>query len=140
MPSRRTAFLALLALAALVVAPVLAAEAARAAAKDKWEPLGSRQVTDKVDHDVIPVTVKEGTFTKLLVRVKNAPVQFRSMKVHFANGETQDVALKEIIRPNQASRVIDLPGVARVIQKVEFVYDAQTLGKQGAMVRLFGRH
>lgn len=139
MPLRRSAaFAVLLALVALAAVPLAAADDERAGGK--WELLGVRQVSDKVDRDVIAVTAKEGRFTKLQVRVKLAPVQFRSMKVHFANGETQDVELKDVIRPNQASRVIDLPGVARVISKVEFVYDAQTLGKKGAMVRLFGRH
>jgi len=118
---------------------VLVAGAA-SAAKNDWEPLGTRNVTDKLDHDTIVVTAAEGTFTKLQVRVREAPVQFRSMKVHFANGETQDVALKDVIRPGKASRVIDLPGAARVIKSVDFVYDAQTLGKKGAVVRLFGRH
>ncbi|MGH7858547.1 MAG: hypothetical protein ACREQY_14580 [Candidatus Binatia bacterium] len=135
MPFRKTTFtIALLALAVLVVAPATAAE------KDDWEALGTRQVTDKVDHDTILVTAKEGKFTKLQVRVRVAAVQFRSMKVNFANGETLDVELKDVIRPGKGSRVIDLPGAERVIKSVEFVYDAQTLGKKGAVVRLFGRH
>ena len=128
------------AVAVLTCLAVLSAGAAFAAEKEKWEPLGTRTVSDKVDRDVIAVTAKEGTFTKLQVRVRVAPVQFRSMKVHFANGQTQDVELKDVIRPNQPSRVIDLPGVERVIARVEFVYDAQTLGKKGAVVKLFGRH
>jgi hypothetical protein len=133
--SRRSAFAVLTSLGLLLAGAAVAAEGA-----DKWEPLGSRNVTDKIDRDTIAVTAKEGTFTKLQVRVRVAPVQFRSMKVNFANGETQNVELKDVIRPGKASRVIDLPGAARVIKSVEFVYDAQTLGKKGAVVRLFGRH
>ena len=137
MPPRRSApFVALFAfaaLAALAASPVTAA-------KGDWTLLGMRQVTDNVDHDVIAVTAAEGKFTKLQVRVQKAPVQFLSMKVHFANGETQDVALKAVIPAGKASRPIDLPGNTRVISRVEFVYDAKTLGKGGAVVRLFGRH
>ena len=128
------------ALAVLTCLGLLCAGAAVAAEKEKWEPLGTRTVSDKIDHDTITVTAMEGTFTKLQVRVRVAPVQFRSMKVNFANGQTQNVELKDVIRPGKASRVIDLPGAARVIRSVDFVYDAQTLGKKGAVVKLFGRH
>jgi hypothetical protein len=133
--SRRSAFAVLTTLGLLIAGAAVAAERA-----DNWELLGSRTVTDKIDRDTIVVTAKEGTFTKLQVRVRLAAVQFRSMKVSFANGETQNVELKDVIRPGKASRVIDLPGAARVIRSVEFVYDAQTLGRKGALVKLFGRH
>ena len=131
---RRSAF------AVLTCLGLLIAGVAAAAPADKWEPLGTRTVSDKVDHDTIVVTAAEGRFTKLQVRVRVAPVQFRSMKVNFANGETLDVELKDVIKPGKASRVIDLPGAQRVIKSVDFVYDAQTLGKKGAVVKLFGRH
>ena len=124
---------------AATAAPAAVSTAAKGE-KEAWEVLGKRHVTDKLDHDTIPVTVKEGTFTKLQVRVNGPAVQFRSMKVNFANGETQDVELKDVIKSGRASRVIDLTGAARVIKSVDFVYDAQTVGQKGSTVRLFGKH
>lgn len=111
-----------------------------AAAERGWELLGSRTVSDAVDHDVIAVTSSEGDFKHLQVRVKGHAVQFREMKVHFANGEVQEVELRDVIPAGGASRVIDLSGGDRVIRSVEFRYDAQTIRGKTATVRLFGRH
>ncbi|HLF57310.1 MAG TPA: hypothetical protein VI942_10740 [Thermoanaerobaculia bacterium] len=127
---RRVSF----AVALLVLATAGAAHAAR-----KWQFLGERLVTDRLDHDVIAVTAYEGNFTALQVRVKGRAVQFRSMTVHFGNGTRQEVELREVVAPGGASRVIDLEGGDRVIQRVEFVYDAQAIRGRQALVRLFGR-
>lgn len=131
--NRLVAFTLLFALVALAFAPAVAD------AKDRWEHLGSRAVTDRMDHDTIVVTAGEGKFTALQLRVKNVGVQFRSMKIHFGNGETQEVELREVIRAGGSSRVIDVRGGDRVIKSVEFWYDSQSKGRQGT-VRLFGRH
>ncbi len=136
MSFRRPFAFALLTLALIALLAPLPANAAAS----RWELLGTRQVTDRVDHDTIPVTAKEGKFTKLQLKVIGSAVQFRSMTVNFANGESQNVELKAVIQPGRTSRVIDIEGTERVIKSVEFVYDAQTLGKKGATVRLLGRH
>ena len=119
-------------LAALTL--VAAAEAAR-----NWTQLGSRKVTDRIDHDSIVVSAARGSFTALQVRVKGIAVQFRSMTVHFGNGETQQVELRSVIRAGGSSRVIDLEGRDRVIRKVDFVYDSQSLRGRQATVRLYGQ-
>lgn len=103
-----------------------------------WEFLGARTVTDRLDHDTLPVTAAQGSFKKLQVRVKGHAVQFRSMKIHFANGEHQDVELRSVIPAGGESRVIDVDGYDRVIRSLEFVYDAQALRGRRAVVRVFG--
>ncbi|MBZ0089092.1 MAG: hypothetical protein K8H90_01810, partial [Thermoanaerobaculia bacterium] len=74
------------------------------------------------------------------IRVLERPVQFRSMKIHFANGDTQNVELRDRIRAGGKSRVIDVEGGDRAIKTIEFVYDAQALGGRTAKVRVFGRN
>ncbi len=121
--------------AALAVA---AAGQALARARD-WVLLGERVVDDRLDHDVIAVSARHD-YEALQVRVQGHAVQFRDMKVHYANGRTQDVELRGVIGAGQESRVIDLAGSERVIQRVEFWYDAQTAGRgKKARVRVFGR-
>ena len=141
--------------AALALAPLSMASAAETAkapetkeaakkdakkdAKKEWELLGTRNVTDKLDRDTIPVTAKEGKFTKLQVRVLGHAVQFRSMTVHFGNGETLEVKFAPLMKAGQASKPIDVPGAERIVKSVEFVYDAQTVGDKGATIKLFGK-
>lgn len=105
-----------------------------------WEVLGTMTVNDRADHDVMAVTAARGTFRNLKLEVLDQAVQFREMKVHFANGDVQDVALRDVIPAGGESRVIDVEGVGdRVIRTIELRYDAQTHGKK-ARVRIYGQN
>ena len=103
-----------------------------------WTFLGERTVTDRVDHDIIAVSAGRGEFSALKIKVKRHAVQFRDMKVVYENGTVQHVELRAVIPAGGESRVIDLVGEKRLIRRIEFSYDAQTLGRK-AMVRVFGR-
>ena len=119
----------------------LAAEPAAAArGKNKWTGLGTLNVKDRVEKDVLHLKGKKGTFDSIRLKVMESAVQFRDVEIHFENGTVQDVSLRSVIRPGKFSRVIDLEGGQRAIEKIVFVYDAQTLrfGK-GAKVKVFGR-
>jgi hypothetical protein len=136
---RAIAFAASTAVAALLLAALLPA-AAEAARRGGWILLGERTVSDARDHDVIAVTAARGDFRRLQLRVLDRPVQFHSVKVHFANGETQELELREVIRAGGRSRAIDLEGRDRVIRSIELRYDAQALGGRTARVRVYGLH
>ena len=103
-----------------------------------WELLGTRAVNDRVDHDAIAAG-HQGTFRSIKIMVQHRPVQFRDAKIHFANGDVQDVALRTVIPAGGESRVIDVEGHDRVIRSVEFWYDAQTRGKK-AVVKVYGKN
>jgi hypothetical protein len=105
----------------------------------RWEFLGERTVTDAVDHDVIPVTVARGTFRSLKLEVRDRGVDFHSMKIHFGDGETQEVVLRQTIPAGGESRIIDVEGRERVIRSIEFVYDARSLLGKKARVQVWGR-
>lgn len=129
----------ILLLAALTLI-LLSAGVALAGKEHGWERLGERKVNDRVDHDEILVTSAKGDFKSLKILVRDHAVQFRDMKVHFGNGGTQDVQLRAVIAEGGESRVIDINGSDRVIRKVSFVYDSQSLGGKPATVVLFGRN
>ena len=58
-----------------------------------WELLGTRTVTDRTDHDSIAAG-GQGTFRSIKITVQRRPVQFRNVKIHFANGDVQAVELR----------------------------------------------
>ena len=65
----------------------------------------------------------------------------QKMVIHFRNGQTQDVALKNVFKDGDKSRVIDLPGNRRFIDKVIFWYEAASSDNGGKpTVELWGRH
>ena len=122
----------------LVCAVVLGLVAVAAAGPvHGWELLGTRTVTDRVDHDAVAAG-HQGTFRAIKILVEHRPVQFREVKIHFANGDVQHVALRNVIPAGGESRVIDVEGHDRVIRSVEFWYDTQSRGKR-AVVRVYGR-
>ncbi|MEP7321519.1 MAG: hypothetical protein ABI761_06355 [Saprospiraceae bacterium] len=106
---------------------------------DEWKVIGERSVKFTTDRDVIRVGGNDW-YSKLKIKVVDAPLHISDFDVIFENGERFDVAIKENIREGGESRVIDLPGRERRIDRIEFKY--RTTGKliRGtANVIVFGR-
>src|SRR5438477_16008 len=99
---------------------VLASGPARA--EEGWERLGERTVDGRVDRDVIEVGAREGRFRRLAIRVENSALEMFSMRVVFGDGESFSPPTRLVFGRDSTSRIIDLPGDARVIRRVEFRY------------------
>jgi hypothetical protein len=121
---------------ATLLACAPAASQARAQ-RDAWVSLGQRDVTDRADHDLIPVTARRGEFRSVKLVVQRAPVDFHRVVIHFGDGTRQTVDMRNTIRVGGETRAIDLEGRDRVIQSVEFWYDANTRGRR-ATVHAYG--
>jgi len=104
-----------------------------------WQFLGERLANFGLDHDVIVVTAAEGAFSQIQLRVRHARIEILDLKVHFGDGSTLDVSVRAFIEAGGETRVIDLPGGARVIRNVEFTYRTPAVRGKRALVRLFGR-
>jgi hypothetical protein len=104
-----------------------------------WELLGEKLVNDRLDHDALLVTALRGDFRSIMIRVKSASVDFKKVVVVYANGQRQEVELRNTIPAGGSSRVIDLQGNDRIIREIEFWYDANTIRGRKALVRVFGR-
>jgi hypothetical protein len=117
---------------------VVACAASRAQQRDAWVALGQRDVSDRVDHDVISVTAKRGEFQRIKLLVQRAPVDFHRVVVHYGDGSKQEVEMRNTIRAGSETRAIDLEGRDRVIRNVEFWYDARTIRGRKASVRVLG--
>jgi hypothetical protein len=124
----------------MLLTSLLVASAAEAARRPAWVKLGSTSVSDRVDRDTIAVTARRGNFEALQIRVSERDVQFREVAIRFANGDLQNVELRNVIRAGGQSRIIDIEGRDRVIRAIELVYDAQALGGKSARVEVWGRH
>jgi len=111
-----------------------------AAAQGRWELLGERTVTDRLDHDRIAVTSARGDFRTIKLTVRRAPVDFHRVVVHYARGGDQEIEVRGRIPAGGETRVIDLRGDERVIRSVEFWYDAATLRGRRGVVRLWARN
>lgn len=131
---RRNRFAVALALAALVVPAALEADVDR-----NWETLGEKTVERRAERDEIVVTASEGRFNAIKLKVRVSDVNVKDLKVHFGDGEVQDVQVRKIIAAGGETREIELDGNRpRVIRKVSFVYKSR--GARRAVVVLWGKH
>ncbi len=110
----------------------------RARAAADWDLLGSRQVNDRADHDVIPVTSARGDFKRKKFMVRGASVDFHRWVAHFGNDDDQRVDRRNTIPAGGERRAIDLAGGERVMRSIELWYDADTIRGRRAQVRALG--
>jgi hypothetical protein len=104
-----------------------------------WVYLGEAHVDGAADHDKIKVGRSEGRFRALQIRVDYAAVEFRHVVVHYSNGTSEEVQVRQKIRAGGSTRDIDLAGRDRAIESVELWYERGNYGRrQRPRVRLFG--
>lgn len=91
-----------------------------------WINLGSKEVKDRSEQDTWHIGGGEGQFRKIKITVQRKAVRFYKLTVKFENGETQNIELRNVIPAGGSTRVIDLVGADRRIDKVDVWYEAQT--------------
>ena len=107
-------------------------------ARSGWDKLGERMVDGKVDRDTIAVGRADGKFTRIQIIVEMSSLVMDDVVVTFGDGTTFSPATRLVFEQNTKSRVIDLPGGARVIRKVDFKY-GNLPGGGRAQVELWGK-
>lgn len=107
----------------------------------KWDYLGEANVDGRVDHDTIKVGGGSASMYRAIqLKVQAGPIEFFKVIVHYGNGQSEPLEIREKIPAGGKTRVIDLPGERRVIQSVEFFYAKANPASARPRVRLFGKH
>lgn len=111
----------------------------RPGAAGTWRLIGQTQANHGADHDAIVVQGPYDTFRKLKFKVTDAPLNMQRMVVTYANGQPDNIDIRQDIPQNGESRVIDLKGSgARHIRRIDFWYDTKGVLKGKADVTVFG--
>lgn len=87
----------------------------------EWEHLGVRPVDFRVDHDAV-LAGRQGAFRAIRLDVEGGNLEMFNIKITFGNGETFSPATRLLFSAGTMSRVIDLPGEARIIRRIDFFY------------------
>jgi hypothetical protein len=93
--------------------------------RDMWVPLGCQSVGFAVDRDVIKVGRREGRFKAIRLVAQGNRVHLISLRVVYANGEPDDLAINTMLRPGVRTRALDLRGRERALDRVEMVYQSR---------------
>jgi hypothetical protein len=108
--------------AGLLCAGLLASDA-QAQRGGNWVDLGCKDVNFLgADRDVINVGRREGRFKAIRLEARGNDVEMLDLKVIYANGAPDDIAVRSLIRQGTRTRPLDLKGRERAIQRVEMVY------------------
>jgi hypothetical protein len=103
-----------------------------------WKYIGDQWANYGVDRDILPVTGND-IYTKIKIKVTDAPLNMYDMNIYFENGERQDVRLGKNFSQGEWSSLIDLRGNKRRIAKIEFIYDTKNIGRGKARIAVWGK-
>jgi len=104
-----------------------------------WRQLGSKSVDYLIDHDAIDIGYRGGTFQKLKISVTSGSLNMHRCVIHFENGQEQTVDFRQNFKKGSASRIIDLAGNRRHIDRISFWYDSKHNSPHKAVVTVWGR-
>ncbi len=105
-----------------------------------WFFLEDKKVSFGVDHDVIHFGNWKDDVRQIKLKVTDGPLRMYNMKIHFDNGEVQDVALRNRFNAGSESRVIDMNGGLRHLSKIEFWYETRGFARGKSRVAVWGRN
>lgn len=104
---------------------------------ERWTYLGQAHVDGVHDHDNIDIGRAAGRYHALQIRVENAPIEFDRVVVHYGNGQSEVLHVRQRIRPGRSTRAIRLAG-DRVVSSVELWYGKARLRSGRPQVSVFG--
>lgn len=98
-------------------------DSADRADRGDWVELGCKQVAlIGRDRDTVPVGRREGRFKAIRLHVTGADVEMLDLKVIYANGDPDDIPVRNLIRADSRTRRMELRGYERSIRQVDLVY------------------
>lgn len=103
-----------------------------------WQLLGEVSAGKRVDRDEIRAG-RSGAYTAIRLVVRDAPVEFFNIRIQFRNGESREVDVRQFVQRGGSTRVIDLPGERRLIERVVFWHKTPPRASQKARVQLWAR-
>ncbi|SFV37329.1 DUF2541 family protein [Hyphomicrobium facile] len=100
---------------------------------------GAQYVGFLTDRDVIRVGNEVGKFAKIRLRVLDNDIHINEMKVVYANGESDTLAVNADIPKNSRTNWIDLRG-DRFIKEIQLVYRSRPSFNGQARIEVFGQY
>lgn len=100
---------------------------------------GAQYVGFGVDRDVIRVGNEVGKFNRIRLRVLDNDIFLNEMKIIYANGETDTLAVNANVPKNSRTNWIDLKG-DRFIKEIQLVYKSKPSFRGQARIEVFGQY
>lgn len=125
-------------LVALFVMFLLAAGAGAVSAQ-RWENLGTKDVSGQAEEDEIRVQAFEGQLRRLRFSVADAPVRFYLSRVTYRSGEKHYIPMgSQLVQPGGYTRSYDFRGSDRYVRRIHIYAEAAGRPGQTARVTAWG--
>ena len=105
-----------------------------------WYFLGDKSVSFGSDHDVLHFGNWKDDVRQIQLKVTDGPLKMYKMIIHFDNGATQNVELRNRFVQGSVSRVIDMDGGLRHLTKIEFWYETKGYLKGRSRMAVWGKN
>jgi hypothetical protein len=92
-----------------------------------------------VDRDVIRVSNEVGKFDRIRLRVLDSDLFLRTVRVVYADGQTEEITIETEIKQNQRTRWLPLKS-DRFIKEIQIVYNAKPNLRGRAYVEVYGQY
>jgi hypothetical protein len=102
------------------------------------EFLGKRQVTFAVERDSIVFPAGTKPIRRLLIVVRMNDLEIYGLKIAFEKGEDYEIDYKGKFLANRDNEFFDLPGGARRIRRIDFLYRSLMKTARRAEVEFWG--
>lgn len=103
-----------------------------------WRMIGEKQARRSVDRDEMRVRA-DRAYSAIRLRVFRAPVEILNLRIQFRNGGSREIEVRQFIERGGATRIIDLPGEKRFIERIVFWYKTPALARERATVQVWAR-
>lgn len=104
-----------------------------------FKHLASRTVDFGRDTDVMVIGDSHGAFKSLTIEVEDGELEMHDITITFGNGKQHSPEVKHEFKEGSRSRVIDLPGEARIVERITFKYRSSKLREGKAVVNVYGK-
>ncbi len=106
--------------------------------KAGWHKIGESTVDYSSDRDEIMV-MGANRFSKLKLKITDAPVHITTYEIYFESGDMQTVSIDKELKAPVETEVVELKGGERDVKKVVFVYKTPpNVQDKKAKVELWG--
>ena len=103
-----------------------------------WHALGTLRAARMGDHDELKIAEPHAAYTKIKLKVTDAPLNLKRILIHYDDGQAQSIDSRYEIKNGGESNTIDLMAGTHKLKSIELWYDTQGLIKGKAHVTVYG--
>lgn len=104
-----------------------------------WTEIDTRRFDRRDDRVVLSAQRGDGRFGQIRIRSLGDPVEIRSVRIRYRNGETQGIRIDQRLGRGEETRPIDLDGERRVIDTVSVILEPRNRPGAGELELLGSR-